>query len=132
VQDKIIKPLRWLATFGLFNILAFLVSSESVSQWLDMLRRIVTMKNMDLSEGLLQTFYITEMKYSLGAVLASGAERVSLMIWLILGLGICLIPENNYKTRNRLSAAGMLGASVLFWWALLSLGGDSTFVYYGF
>jgi len=54
------------------------------------------------------------------------------MLFVVAALAVCLIPENNYKTRNTLRASNIAPAALAFAWGVIALGGVSSFVYFGF
>ena len=45
---------------------------------------------------------------------------------------ICLIPENNYRTRTRKGFASMVFAAIAMVWCVLCLSAESVFVYFNF
>ncbi len=49
LEDKVLKPVRCLVTFAIVNVLWLLFRSDSVSQWLDLLKKMVNMSAMSVS-----------------------------------------------------------------------------------
>ena len=116
LEEKIFIPVRWVCTFCIVSVL-----------WL---------QNTAVSDGLIKAFNISEGRFILDLFrLSSLSESIRgfYMIAFILAAGIiCLVPENNYKKKDKLTAGAMLLASVSFIWGIICLGAESVFVYFGF
>ncbi len=126
LRSKMLIPLKWLYSFVIINLLWLLFRSESIPQWWSILRKIFSFHGEVLSEDLLVKFVLPEF-----ALL----DLPSIFwMWLVMGASflICLIPENNYKTRKRLSVFSCILAAVTFCWAFLSLGNETAFLYFNF
>lgn len=135
-EEKIFLPVRWICTFCIVSVLWLLFSAESVTQWKEILSRIIFMQNTAVSDGLIQSFKLSESQFILDLLrLSSLAESVRgfNMIAFILAAGIiCFVPENNYRNKDKLTAGSMLLASASFIWGIICLGAESVFVYFGF
>ena len=115
---KVLKPVRWFLTFAAVNILWLLFSAESISQWGRMLERMVKTSGLNLLSA---------------ASLPDGMLGfMNMIMFIILTFIILLIPQNNYKTKDKLNAFYLVLASLSFIWGVLCLGNESTFVYFGF
>ncbi len=118
-EEKIFPPIRWLVTFGILNVFWLLFSSKSVALWQIILRRILTLRSLSISEGLPGLFTLTKTSYEMA-------------VFLIAALFVCLVPENAYKTRNKSSVASLLISAAMFAGGVLSLGTEAMFIYSGF
>ena len=55
-----------------------------------------------------------------------------MILYVLFAMGICLIPENNYKNLEKRSICRMLLAAVAFVWGFICLSSESVFVYFNF
>lgn len=127
---------RWLYTFLMVNVLWLLFRAESVSQWKALLYKMFTFKNMAVSDGLIQSFILPETQFILDVLkmnpLNSAVRGLSLLVFTTISLGICLIPENNYRSQRRLTPVNLIFAIGAFVWSILCLSNESVFVYFNF
>lgn len=135
IEKKIFEPLRWFLTFCVVNALWLLFRAESIGQWKDIIKTILKMQNTTISDGLISCFRLPEVPFleqtfHLGRV--EGIRGFWLFLYVIAAMGICLVPDNNYKTRNRLSIGTMIVAAIAFTWGLICLSSESVFVYFDF
>lgn len=136
LEAKIFLPVRWMCTFCVVSILWLLFSAESITQWKEVLARIIYMQNTGVSDGLIKIFQLPEGQFLVDLLRLNNLQegvRGFYMIALILAASfICFVPENNYRNKDKLSAGAMLLASVSFIWGIICLGAESVFVYFGF
>ncbi len=133
---EIFQPFRLLITFGIVNVLWLLFNSDSVGQWLNMLLKILRIDDNAFSPGLLDVFEIPESHFLIDLFhLRSFYYTVygfCMIIFLVTSMIICFVPQNGYRTKEKLTPLNMITTAILFVWGVLSLGGVSTFVYNGF
>lgn len=136
IENKVFKPIRWMFTFGIVNILWLLFSAESVEQWIAILKKIMALHGRSISSGLMSTFDLLENNFifnSLGlSFLPTKIRGLNMLIFIVAAFFICLIPECNYKQKDKLGLGSMILASFSFIWGVLFLGSESVFVYFGF
>ncbi len=135
LEKKIFEPARWILTFSTINILWLLFRAESISQWKGMIKTIIKMQSTAISDELINCFELPEMPFLLHILHLGRAEGIRgfwMLVYVIAALGICIIPDNNYKNRNILSLGTMLLAAVAFVWGLICLSSESVFVYFNF
>jgi alginate O-acetyltransferase complex protein AlgI len=136
LEERVFMPARWLCTFIVTNILWVLFSAESVTQWMQVLVRIVKMQNTTISQGILSIFQTPELEFALNLTgLMEQASKIRgfyMLLFLFFAFIICLIPENNYRDKNKLSVFLLILSIVSFVWGVLCLGSESVFVYFGF
>ena len=135
-EDKIFKPVRWFFTMIWVSILWLLFSAESVTQWLMILKRAISIRSLSISDGLIDTFRIVERTLiydalHLGAI-PNSIRGFNMLVFMLIAAVVCLIPQNNFRNKDKFGALSMIGASVCFIWGVLCLGGESVFVYFGF
>lgn len=135
IEIKIFEPLRWFLTFCVVNALWLLFRAESVGQWKGIIKTILKMQNTTISDGLIACFRLPEVPFLLQTFHLERVEGIRdfwLFVYVIVAMGTCLVPDNNYKTRNRLSVETMMFATIAFAWGLICLSSESVFVYFNF
>ena len=138
-KNKIIiwKPLRWLLTFGVVNVLWLLFSADSIAQWAEMLKKMIHINSISISNGMLEKLQGPEVTIFRDLLNMDGMKDDIFgyaygLFAVVVIMMICLLPENNHRDMKKLTFPSMLLAAVAFVWGVLCLGGDSTFVYFGF
>ena len=127
---------KWIYTFSIVNVLWLLFRSDSIAQWQAALYKIFTFQNTSISDGLIKAMVLPESTILFDIMNLSSVDNVvrgfSLLLFAVLGLFICLIPENNYKAQSKITTANMISASIAFAWAFMCLSNESVFVYFNF
>ncbi len=127
---------RWLGTFMIINLLWLLFRSESIGQWIDILKKMFAFGDMRISKGLISQFVLPESAFifeKLHLVGLNGMIRgFSMAAFTIAAFVICLVPENNYRNSKKLGVVNMLLCAAAFTWAFLCLSSESVFVYFNF
>lgn len=135
-QKKICKPIRWICTFIVINILWLLFRSDSINQWLDIIAKIISFPNLNISDGIIQIFNLQETVFIsnvLGVTeFVKNIRGFWMIVYLIVSYGICLLFENNYKKLEKISWITMFVSSIAFVWGFICLSGESVFVYFNF
>ena len=134
--NKLSETVRWIYTFGAINVLWLLFRSESITQWYIILYKMFTAQSTAISAGMINSFVLPETSLLFELLHLTGINGIvrglSLIIFTVAGFVICLVPENNYKTQDRLNIPNMFLAAAAFVWGFLCLGSESVFVYFGF
>ena len=135
-ENKLFEPVRWGLAFLWINILWLLFSSESVQQWWMILRKMLSFQNMSVSEGLINMFNIAEIRCINYILHLDNTSETTWLLWMLIFIavsyGICLMPENNYKSIKKIPAVTMIMAAIACVWGILCLGNESVFVYFNF
>lgn len=135
-QKKIFEPVRWVITFTIINVLWLLFRSDSIQQWREIVRTVCLFQNTSITSGLLDTFNLPEQAFILNTIPMMNKLSAIRGLWMLLftvsAFSICLIPENNYKTKEKISWINLILASLAFIWAFTCLGAESVFVYFNF
>ena len=135
-EEKVFRPVRWLCTFAAVNVTWLLFSAESVGQWITVLRKILSIRSAEISDGLIAAFDLPETGFLFNlpglASLSSGVRGLSMMLFVLAACVICFIPENNYRKKQDLDLGSLLLAALAFVWGVLCLGTESQFLYFGF
>lgn len=134
---KPFEPFRWVATFGVINVLWLLFRSDSIEQWRKILETIVCFADTNVSDDLINIFSIPEVQFfnhvipAIGSL--SGMIRGFWMHAFVLSSSIiCFVPDNNYRRMQTISNVTMLLAATAFVWGFISLSRESVFIYFGF
>ena len=128
--------MRWFSTFTVVNLLWLLFRSESITQWLELLKKIFTFQDMSVSDNLIGQFKIPETSFLFDILhlenIDTAVRGLPMLIFIVFSMAICLIPENNYRSIKKNNVVIMAIAAVAFVWGILCLGGESVFVYFNF
>ncbi len=135
-QQKLNVVVRWHLTFFAVSILWLLFRSDSIMQWLTILKQIFFFQDMTVSDGLINSFILPELAFLLKIFhlrrINEHVRGFSMLLFGLAGYGLCLIPENNYKNFNKNSWFSLITASIAFIWSFLCLSSESVFVYFNF
>ncbi|MCR5421895.1 MAG: MBOAT family protein [Lachnospiraceae bacterium] len=133
---RLSEVVRWFYTFSVVNILWLLFRSESIEQWYNILCKIVKFQSTEISVGLMESFILPETPLLfrvLHLTRVDGSVRgFSMILFIVISFIICLVPNNNYKTKERRSIMDMALAAAAFMWGFLCLCNESVFVYFNF
>ena len=133
---KVWKPLRWLITFGIANILWMLFRCGNWATFRRYWWHLTVDKVGTLSSSLAECFRIPGLRSVLSLVgLPSGdalVNTLSVVLLLIFCLVVCLCLPNNQERPYRSSIPSLLITAGLLGICLLSLSTSSTFVYNDF
>ncbi len=135
-RDKVFIIIQWFVTFITINVLWMLFRSESIEQWWEIIRKIIRLENLGISDGIINAFVLPETAFIFTTLkltaLDAAVHGLSMLLFSIAGLGLCLIPKNNYRKLDD-NNWGMLFISVIaLVWGILCLSSESVFVYYDF
>lgn len=135
-QAKIHKTIRWFFSFIIINFSMILFRSETIHQWLDILSKTISFQKLNISGGLISTFTLQESAFlndllRLNSITANPCA-FWMCIYLLASFVICLLFENNYKKLHDNSWFMMIISAIAFVWGIISLCGESVFVYFYF
>lgn len=135
-KDRFIEPVKWFYTFGCVNVLWLLFRSNSVGEWLHILKKILLFQNTSISEELLNIFRLPETRFLIQIFHLNKFDTMIRGWWMLVFLGvsfaICLIPENNYKKLKDKRMFLVIPAVTACVWGILCLSTESVFVYFNF
>lgn len=135
-QKKVFEPMRWMLAFAAVNVLWLLFRSDSILQWKTILRTICLLQNTAVSDGLIGNFAMAEQAIICHVLPFMGKLSAIRGFWMLLFTGtalcLCLIPQNNYRNREKLSVWNLILAAGAFVWSFTGLSTESVFVYFNF
>jgi hypothetical protein len=97
-----------------------------------MLRTMLRCRSLTLSPALLGCFETQETALLARLLRLPSAGALSALLFYAAALLLCLIPENSFRTKDRLTPGNAVLAALAFFFAFLHLGGESVFVYFNF
>ena len=135
-EEKVPRPVRWLLTFILVNILWLLFTSPSVSVWGSLLGKAFSLQDMTVSSAVSGCFFLSETPFILDTfhLWRFYYQIGNFCMWVFTAAAcfICFVPKNNFESRSKLDwLSGVLTVLGLIW-GILCLGSESVFVYFGF
>ncbi len=126
----ILKVFRALLTFIAVNFLWLLFRAGSIAEWGSALGKIFSFQSMTLRSNFVELFSIPESSILTSALHISPLTSLAAMIIMTaLALFICFVPENNYKTQDKISWPSLVFAALALLISLLCISAGSSFVY---
>ena len=136
VFDRLPKLLTWAYSFASANVLWLLFRSESIRQWLRILKRIFLFSDMSITRGLYRPFIVPETFTLLRLLhlkdIYEYCESLPMLIYLAAVLAGCFFFPNNYRRLEKTNAFNMVVCAIAFAWGFICLGTESTFLYFNF
>ncbi len=136
IEKKVFKPIRRLITFVSVTILWMLFGMESITGWKNALLKIVNMRSLTISKGLIGAMIPIENNLVCRIPLFGHFVAVNSWIYMALLLifsgYICFVPENNIRRKGDLGMAAVCLSALAFAIGVFSIGNESVFVYFGF
>ena len=134
--QKVHAPVRWLFTFVAVALLRMLFLTDTIAQWGEILGKMFSFQDMSVSAGLLTAVRMPETAFLIDKLdflaLHKDVRGLPMLVSMVSAFLICMVPENNYRSRDRLTAVNMIFCAIAFVWAFLCLGSESVFVYFNF
>lgn len=133
---KVHQGFKWFITFIITNILWLLFRSESIIQWKNILKDILRFQDTSVSSALIACFNLPEThaiyRFSHLLKVENAVRGFDMLVFFIAAFTIVMLFENNYKRRYRNNILTVILSVCIFVWSLISLGCESSFVYFGF
>ncbi len=135
-KRNLMEAVRWAGTFFAVNLLWLLFRADSIAQWGNILAKMFTFQDMNVSSGLLAEFLLPEISILLQVLHLSHLHETvrgfNLAVFVAVSFFLCLVPANNYKKLQKNNWISMVFAAIAFVWAFLCLSGEAVFVYFSF
>ena len=137
---------QWVVTFSIVNLLWLLFRAENLSQAVYLLKKMMCMDSLTVSQGLIDSVIMPEFSFletnsfaSLFAYLVGGIQyfynRIyGFNIWalLILSFFIVLNLKNTNHINAPLTVWRSLATAIMLVWSMVSFTGVATYIYAGF
>ena len=135
VLGGLIKAVSWFVNFMVINVLFILFRAESVTQWIQIIKRFFVL-NLDVRSDLVEAFRIPKFKYVL-EMLHLPSEDINVLLTgcaleLLAALLICLCCKNNYEREYKTNALSLAFTWVVLVMCIVSMSSISTFLYFNF
>ena len=133
--DRLHPALRWMMTFAAVSLLWLLFRSDSISQWLSIIKKIVLIENLNVSEELARSVFLVETEpllNFLGLKFLNYRPIRAMIAFFAVTLAVCLGSERAYGKEQKYNIVMIVLITVMFVTVVISLGGESTFIYQRF
>lgn len=136
IWDKFHVSMRWFITFLFVNLAWVLFRADSAGQAVRFIKRLFYFDFLGIREELAVCFSLPEITYLFGklriAALTSRIYGFDMWVFLTAAFGVVLCFQNCFELKFRPTAARAVYAMGLLVWAVLSLSGITTFLYFNF
>lgn len=135
--DRVPKVVAWFLTFILVNLLWVMFYARSVSEGLEVWRKILSFENMTISPDIPILFIMNDINMLLGMIGSIGALSAKYYQWfmcfyIVLAFFICIGCKNLHEEKFKPIWQKAVFSSLLMIWAVISFSGVSTFLYFNF
>lgn len=134
--SKVFLPIRWCTTMIIVSLLWLLFRSDFCILWIDALKRMVSLTDLSLSDGLIRVFETNQTRFFRDVFhlnyFANIIRGFNLFMFSFVGMFVCIIPDNNYNRIGRINFCNMFISASALILSLLCLGTESVFIYEGF
>lgn len=134
--DQWNSVVQWGITFIFINFTWLLFRSDSLHQWKELCKKIISLENLQVSTQLINQVLLPEFKCLYKYTKLGWFNRfiTGFTLWfLIIGcFWICLNCDNNQERLLKPSIITLISIPVLLIWCLISLSSISVFLYFNF
>lgn len=134
--SRIWEAARAACTFILVNVLWLLFRADDIGQWKYMLKQMIGLQDLNVSDGLIEAFQLQEMTFINNTLhLSKFSDNIRgfwMLLYIVGAFAICGLFENNYRKMKEHSAPMAVISALAFVWGLICLSAESVFVYFGF
>lgn len=127
---------QWFFTFSIVNLLWIIFRADSVSQAGQLIKKIVGLHDMGISDALYTCFDLVELKLleSIGIFqfIAERIRGVNLWVFVFGAFFIVLNMKNSREMEFKPTIGKSIITIVFMLWSVVSLAGVSTFLYFDF
>ena len=146
IWEKANVVFQWAVTFSIINILWLLFRADSISQAVYLLKRMICMDSLTVSQGLIDSVTMEEFSFLETKSFASGFRFLAGVIqyfynkiygfnlWalLILAFFIVLNLKNTKHITSARTVWRTLAIAIMLVWSMVSFTGVTTYIYAGF
>lgn len=132
--NKVYKAFRWLCTFGFINLTWLIFRADSLRQAKMIIQKVFSGEIGNVSDQLAGKFSLMETEL-INYIFAQNYEisqTYLIYVFLITAILIVLCVRPYAVRRFQASVWNYLGTMILMVWSVLSLAGESDFIYFGF
>ena len=132
--NRVYKVFRWLCTFGFINLTWLIFRAENLQQTKMIIQKVFAREIGSVSDQLAGKFSLMETEL-INYIFTQNYEisqTYLIYVFLIAAVLIVLCVCPYAVRRFRPSIWNYLGTMILMIWSILSLAGESDFIYFGF
>lgn len=135
--NKMHRILQWLITFVFVNISMLCFRASTVKQAIEVLKKIVRMENMTVSEGLVECFRIPEITFLAGrmekfATFVSNHRGIEMVSFLIISFVLALSAKDKCVDKFKPTVMKCIVTVIFFSWSVISFATVVEYIYGGF
>ena len=135
--NKMNQILQWFITFIFINVSWLFFRALSVSQAIDILKKIVRMENTSISDGLLECFRIPEISFlsnRIGEIAAFVAEHrgIELSAFMLTAFVLALSVKDKCVEKFKPTVMKCVLTVFIFSWSVISFSTVVEYIYGGF
>ena len=128
--------IQWVLTFLAVSVLWLLFRSESISQWIMLLKHIFSFEKLGISKELISSFIQPEVSMLIGlpifTIFGSQIKSIYVVALFTITLMICCFATNNYRREYKNNAYTVIITVFLLVSCITCLSSESIFVYNNF
>lgn len=136
IRNKINIVIQWMVTFTLINFLWLLFRADSVSQWIYLIKQIVVGNDYIISQGIMDCFNLPEIQFLMHHFPFSYLDYLingcPMFLFLVISMLGCLYIKNAYRRKYTQDLITPIISAIMFCWSLISLSGETMFLYNNF
>ena len=118
ISEKIPKVIKWPVNFVIIDVLWLLFRASGIKEWILLLKKMFSFYNLDLSLN--------------PELVASFDSYIPVAITILVAILICLLFENNYNRRKKVTYFTDIVYALLFVFCVMTLNRVSIFLYFNF
>lgn len=135
--NKLNQILQWILTFIFINVSWLFFRALSVSQAVDILKRIVRMESTAISDGLLQCFRISEISFLTNrstalADFVATHRGIEMSVFMIVAFMLALSIKDKVVEKFKPTLTKCLISILVFSWSVISFSTVVEYIYGGF
>lgn len=136
IWEKLGNVTQWFITFSIVNFLWVIFRADSISQAGQIIKRIIQLQDLAISDELYTCFNLVELKFleSMGIfkLIAERIRGVNLWMFLFGAFFVTLNMKNSQEIEFKPTIGKSITTVVFLVWSVVSLAGVSTFLYFDF
>lgn len=136
IWEKLGFVTQWFVTFSLVNLLWVIFRADSISQAGQIIKNMVGMQDLAITEDLYLCFDLVELKLlesvSVFRFITERIRGINLWVFILGAFFVVLNMKNSRETEFRPTIRMSIMTVVFMVWSVVSLAGVSTFLYFGF
>lgn len=131
--EKLHIAFQWILTFVFINVTWLIFRAESIGQVFDLFKRMIRLDTFTIHPQLAEIFQLKEFNYLKGSgIIVNKVADFWMWFFLVACLFICMNMTDVAEKKFKPTVGKVIGTALMFFWAIISLSGISTFLYFNF